>query len=212
MLFARGRGWAPAGSTGISTPPDRWRDHDRHPRHHRRAGAADLLAYRGVTVLLLAPLLALLAVLAGEAPLLASYTQIFMGALGGFIVTVLPAVPARRGLRQADGGLRLGRARSRDASSARLGADPRDPRRGAGLRGADLWRRVAVRRGLRGLSRSPPPLFRAGGHAQAPDPGHHRAWRLHLHHDRPARHAGDPERDPDALSSAPRRSPRRASA
>lgn len=49
------------------------------------------LAYRGLSVLLLAPLLSLLAVLfsRGE-PLLASYTQVFMQALGGFVVLYFP--------------------------------------------------------------------------------------------------------------------------
>ena len=49
------------------------------------------LAYRGVTVLVLAPLLALLAVgLAGEGPLLATYTQVFMTRAAGFIATYFP--------------------------------------------------------------------------------------------------------------------------
>lgn len=49
------------------------------------------LAYRGISVLILAPLTALLAVLfdAG-APLLGSYTQVFMKALGGFVVLYFP--------------------------------------------------------------------------------------------------------------------------
>ncbi len=49
------------------------------------------LAYRGVTVLLLAPLAALAAVLASPGtPLLASYTQVFMNALGGFVIAYFP--------------------------------------------------------------------------------------------------------------------------
>ena len=49
------------------------------------------LAYRGVSVLLLAPAMALLAVLFSPGtPLLASYTQVFMPALGGFIVLYFP--------------------------------------------------------------------------------------------------------------------------
>ena len=49
------------------------------------------LAYRGVSVLLLAPLTALLAVAFG-APwlMLASYTQIFMVSLGGFVIAYFP--------------------------------------------------------------------------------------------------------------------------
>lgn len=49
------------------------------------------LAYRGISVLLLAPLMALLATLfSPEAPLLASYTQVFMPALGGFVIAFFP--------------------------------------------------------------------------------------------------------------------------
>jgi len=49
------------------------------------------LAYRGVSVLLLAPLMALLAAaLSPNAPLLASYTQVFMPALGGFVIAFFP--------------------------------------------------------------------------------------------------------------------------
>lgn len=44
------------------------------------------LSYRGLSVLLLAPLMALIAVFLGGAPLLASYTQVFMPAMGSFIV------------------------------------------------------------------------------------------------------------------------------
>lgn len=49
------------------------------------------LAYRGVSVLLLAPLMALLAALfSPQAPLLACYTQVFMPALGGFVIAFFP--------------------------------------------------------------------------------------------------------------------------
>lgn len=49
------------------------------------------LAYRGFSVLLLAPLLALLAVLfSPDTPVLASYTQVFMKALGNFVVLYFP--------------------------------------------------------------------------------------------------------------------------
>lgn len=48
------------------------------------------LAYRGMSVLILGPLCALLAVLLAGAPLLASYTQVFMPALGRFIIAFFP--------------------------------------------------------------------------------------------------------------------------
>jgi H+/gluconate symporter-like permease len=54
-------------------------------------GSLIYLSYRGVTLLILAPGLAILAVLASlERPLLASYTQIFMVATGDFIVQYFP--------------------------------------------------------------------------------------------------------------------------
>lgn len=49
------------------------------------------LAYRGINVLVLAPVLALLAALLGGEPrLLATYTQVFMTSLGGFLVKYFP--------------------------------------------------------------------------------------------------------------------------
>jgi H+/gluconate symporter-like permease len=49
------------------------------------------LAYRGVSLLILTPALATLAVIATrDGPILASYTQIFMGAAGGFIIQYFP--------------------------------------------------------------------------------------------------------------------------
>jgi H+/gluconate symporter-like permease len=50
-----------------------------------------ILAYRGLSLLLLAPAMALLAVLVAEGgPVLASYTQVFMQATGGFIIQYFP--------------------------------------------------------------------------------------------------------------------------
>lgn len=50
-----------------------------------------VLAYRGLSLLLLAPLLAALVTLVSvDTPLLASYTQVFMGAAGDFIVRYFP--------------------------------------------------------------------------------------------------------------------------
>uniref|UniRef100_UPI0035ADFF89 GntP family permease n=1 Tax=Paracoccus sp. TaxID=267 RepID=UPI0035ADFF89 len=49
------------------------------------------LAYRGINVLILAPLLAMLAVLmSGGLPVLATYTQVFMKSLGGYVITYFP--------------------------------------------------------------------------------------------------------------------------
>ncbi|HSX86701.1 MAG TPA: GntP family permease, partial [Pseudomonas sp.] len=50
------------------------------------------LAYRGINVLILAPLLALLALLfSGDiAMLLPTYTQVFMKAMGGYVIQFFP--------------------------------------------------------------------------------------------------------------------------
>ncbi len=49
------------------------------------------LAYRGINVLVLAPLMALLAVLAqGDLPILGTYTQVFMSALGRYALQFFP--------------------------------------------------------------------------------------------------------------------------
>ena len=49
------------------------------------------LAYRGINVLVLAPILALVAVaFSGDAPLFATYTQIFMPALGKYLILYFP--------------------------------------------------------------------------------------------------------------------------
>lgn len=54
-------------------------------------GALVFLAYRGVSLLLLAPAMAILAVALSEGgPVLASYTQVFMHAAGGFIIQYFP--------------------------------------------------------------------------------------------------------------------------
>lgn len=53
-------------------------------------GLLMFLAYRGINVLVLAPIMALLAALLGGAPLLATYTQVFMPALGQYAITYFP--------------------------------------------------------------------------------------------------------------------------
>jgi len=54
-------------------------------------GLLMVLAFRGVTLLILAPVMALLAaLLTGGLPVLAAYTQIFMTNTGGFIIVFFP--------------------------------------------------------------------------------------------------------------------------
>ncbi len=65
------------------------------------------LAYRGINVLILAPLLAMLAVLlSGGLPVMATYTQVFMQSLGGYVITYFPLflLGAIFGKVMADGG------------------------------------------------------------------------------------------------------------
>jgi H+/gluconate symporter-like permease len=60
------------------------------------------LAFRGWTILLLAPAAALVAALFGGQPLLANWTQIFMGSAAGLLAH-FSAFSAWRRLRKADG-------------------------------------------------------------------------------------------------------------
>ena len=53
-------------------------------------GLLIFLSFRGMSVLLLAPAMAVVAVVLSGAPLLASYTQVFMPAMGGFVVHYFP--------------------------------------------------------------------------------------------------------------------------
>ena len=73
-----------------------------------------LLAFRGVSVLLLAPLAALLAVIFSQALLLASHPEVFMPPLGGFITLYFPLFFAGCPGRQT-GQRRPAQARSRNA-------------------------------------------------------------------------------------------------
>ena len=61
------------------------------------------LAFRGWSVLVLAPAAALVAAAFGGEPLLANWTQTFMGSAAAFLAQFFPAVSARRGIGQGDG-------------------------------------------------------------------------------------------------------------
>ena len=157
-----------------------------------------LVAYRGFSVILFAPIAAMLAVLLDRSR--GSSCRLHRrlhGEDGRLREVVLPGVPARRRVRQGHrtvgllqiyrlGGDRSGRARARHAVDR------------TGGRYSDLWGRLAVRGCVRGLSvrgRDVP----AGRDPEAAHPRHDRIGRIHLHHGLAAGHAADPEHHPDDL-------------
>src|SRR5699024_8187296 len=85
-----------------------------HPDHQRQPMTLALLgillslvvlitlAYRGHSVIAVAPFAASIAVLMSGAPLLASYTQVFMPALGGFMANFFPLFLAAALFAEAD--------------------------------------------------------------------------------------------------------------
>ena len=110
---------------------------------------------------------------------------------------VLPAVPARRGVRQVDGRFRL-RCRDRRVHDRPLGAATRDPggrprRRTCHLRRSEPVRRVLCHR-TDGTGALP-----LGLGPEAPAPGGNRARHVDLHDVGIARNARNSERDSDAL-------------
>ena len=150
------------------------------------------VAYRGFSVIIFAPVAAMLAVLLTHpidvAPV---YSGLFMEKMVGFVKLYFPAF-----LLGAIFGKVIelsGFARSIVAAvikarwpRARHSFD-RDR-----LRDSDLWRRLTVCRGVRGLSvrgRDVP----HERHSKAPHPRHDRTRRLYLHDGLAARHAADPE-------------------
>ena len=155
------------------------------------------LAYRGITVLILAPILALVAAaFLGHADH-GDLHPCLHAQPGQLPEAVFPGVPARRHFREGDGG--FGQRQGDRALHRREGGQgARHPGRRPLLRHPDLRRRFAVRRGLRGLPdrRAPVPRSR---HAQVPDSRRHRARLVHLHDDRATGNAADPERHPDAV-------------
>ena len=165
------------------------------------------LAYRGWNVILLAPICALVAAILSIGDETAAAGDLHAGlhaGAGQYLAELLPAVPARRRLRQADGRHRLGRAIARRSwyGPARAGdAGGRARVRLLTYGGVSLFVvafavfPIAARCSARPTAR-------------APHPRRDCARLVHVHDDRPAGHARDPEPDPHAPSSAPTRSPR----
>ena len=151
-----------------------------------------LVAYRGFSVILFAPVAALLAVLLTDpSAVLPVFSGLFMEKMVGFVKLYLPVFL----LGAVFGKVIELSGFSRSIVTAVI--DLVGPRRAVlsivlVLQSAHLWRRLALRRGVRGLS------VRGGSlpaerDPEAPHPRHHRARRLLLHDGRAARHAADPE-------------------
>ena len=134
-------------------------------------------SFRGWSVLVLAPVAAIVAATrAASEPLLAHWTITFMGSGGRIHPAVLPAVPAGRGVRQADGGHGIG-GRDRAVDDAEPGAAARGPRRRARRSVRHVWRREPVRRLLR---RWRPWVRPRSARPSIPQPAH--ACRDHARH------------------------------
>ena len=124
------------------------------------------------------------------------------GQRGRLSGAVLSAVSAWCAVRQADGGQRLGR---RDRELYDTAARPAAGGAGGGARrrARHLWWRQFIRRLLR-TGADGAGAVSCGWHPAASDASGDRARHLDLHHVGAARHAVDPERDPDAVLSARR--------
>ena len=117
------------------------------------------LAYRGWSVLLVAPVAALLAAAISGEPLLAHWTQTFMGGAASIRRAVVSDVSAWRVVRQADGRQRFDHLH-RAFPDRTVGNTPHDALGGARLGRGHLWRRQRLCC-----------LFRAGTHGAGDVPG-----------------------------------------
>ena len=119
------------------------------------------------------------------------------GQRGAVPRAILPAVPARRAVRQADGRQRFGRSH-RALHDGATGCAPRDT--GGGARGCigDVWRRQPVRR-LFCLGANGAGAVSGRRHSAAADAGGDRAGHLDVHDDGVSRHARHSERNSDAV-------------
>ena len=155
------------------------------------------LAYRGWSILLLAPAAAILAAaLAGE-PLLAHWTQTFMASAAQFVMQFFPIflLGALFGKLMEDSGSVTSIAKF---MTERLGPAALGARGRARRRDRHLWRREPVRRLLRPRADGASIVPR-GRDSEAAHAGGDRAGHDDLHHVGSARNARDPERDSDAV-------------
>ena len=153
-------------------------------------------AFRGWSVLLLAPLAALTAAMFSREPLLAHWTQTFMVSAAGFLAQFFPLflLGALFGKLMEDSGS------VRDRELYDTAASPATGRAGGGARrrARHLWRRQFVRCLLR-TGADGAGAVSCGWHPAASDASGNRARHLDLHHVGSARHAVASERNPDAF-------------
>src|SRR6516162_8082262 len=97
------------------------------------------LAYRGWSILLLAPGAALIAAAFAGGPLLAYWTQTFMDSASRFVAQFFAAVPARGPVWQADGGQRV-RFGDRPIYDRTIGSGARNAHCRTGRCARHLWR------------------------------------------------------------------------
>ena len=149
-------------------------------------------AYRGASVILFAPVAALLAVaLTDPALILPMYSGLFLERMAGFIKLYFPLflLGAVFGKLMEVSGF----ARAIIQGNAALHRTTAcDRGRGAGLRRADVWRRVSLCGRVRGVSLRRGTVSRIR-HPQAAAARHHRAGGIHLHDGRAAGIAPNPE-------------------
>jgi H+/gluconate symporter-like permease len=155
------------------------------------------LAFRGWSILLLAPAAALLAAAAAGEPLLAHWTQTFMGSAAGFLAQFFPLflLGALFGKLMEDSGS--------VAAIASLMTERLGPRRAVlavVLAGALVtYGGVSLFVALFVLAPMAQALFRTAAIPHRLMPAAIALGFLHLHHVGAPRHARDPERDPDAV-------------
>ena len=155
------------------------------------------LAYRGWSVLLLAPAAALIAAAISREPLLAHWTQTFMGSAAQFLAQFFPLflLGALFGKLMGDSGSVEAIARF---MTERLGDAARDIGGGTRRCVGDVWGRQSLRR-LLCFGADGAGAFSGRRHSAAADAGSDRAGDLDVHDDGVSRHSRHSERDSHAI-------------
>ena len=155
------------------------------------------LAYRGWSILLLAPLCALIAALLAGPGAAGKLDADLHEQRSWLCRTVFPDLSPWRAVRQADGSERFGRGH-RQISDRALGYEASHSCHRACGSIRDLWRRQPFCCILRAGAHGPRPV-QGCQYTASPDACGHRTRHIDLHNVGDARHARDPERDTDAV-------------